>query len=236
MPQVTHPEDFELESGLADDFNGTTTSARFGINSRYAEVSGSTDPMVFLTLESPDLSQPIEQGWGTGKAKEWEVQSGERELISRKQSDAHRYNMSSRAGQLVAAMITAVGEGDRVKGQKFFAERGHYMTQAEFYEGLTFHWKRQKLSTVGGETSDVLLPDKFLGTAVGAPKAETVDVSELVMAFASGKTEKELKQGLVKDPVLSKNNELMSQVFNKGLLAALEKSGQLVKGPDQKFI
>ena len=50
MPKV-RPEDRDLGSGLADDFDAAITDVTFGVKERYAELSGSQDPMGILTLE-----------------------------------------------------------------------------------------------------------------------------------------------------------------------------------------
>ena len=241
MEKVTL-EDMELETGLADDFDGAITDACFEVREQYAAISGTQDPMLILTLESPELDSSAETAFYTGAAKQWEIGKGGQEITSAKNPDSHRFNMNSRAGTLVSRMFQLVGEGDKKKGQEFFLAKGHYMTEAPFYTGLSFHWKREKMSTVGGETRDVLMPNAFLGEVKRAPKGKTAvaEVSEedivRIQVLAEGKTERELKSACLKELDLKDNKVLMNKIFNKGLLKNLEAEGKLTVGPDGKYV
>ena len=241
MPKIKEG-DYDLETGLFDDLDGTITGAWFGPpTGEYAVRSGSTDPVLTLSLTSDGLEKPMEQTYSIGAAKQWQVAGGGKEVISGKSPENHRFNLNTRAGALVSRMISLVGEGDRAKGQAFFKARDCYMTEAGFYLGLAFHWKREPLpvvSSIPGEaktTSDVLLPVAYLGV-VKAAAAGGDDTLERLIALAEGKTEREVRQALTKDPGLKDNKDLMHQIFNKGLLAQLVKDGKLVVGPDSKFI
>ena len=252
-------DDFELETGLASDFNGSIIGARFGVNEEYAAIAGTQDPMLILAIDAPELGIIMEQAYSLGGAKQWGTTRDGREVVSGKNPDSHRYNMSSRGGMLVAAMIETVGKGDKGLGQEFFTKRGHLMTQAECYEGLNFHWNRKSVKTVGGDESNVLLPDAFLGLVdTGLKPAVTGTVSSVsssltpsvgttpapvsdevvaqIVALAPGKTERELKMAVMKDESLKANDEVKNLVFNKGLLAALEAEGALTRDPEGKYI
>ena len=238
-------QDFELETGLADDFDGAISNAYFGVDARYAEVSGSSDPMLTLVLESPDLEQPAQQRYSCGAAKKWQVSNGGQEIVSETRPDSHIFNMSSRAGVLVGRMFELIGNGDKEKGRDFFIGRDHYMTQGDFYTGLNFHWKRQALKTVGGDTSDVLMPERYIGAVkVNGAKASataTVDTSALDSivideVVKSGMIEREVKQAAMKNETLKANDAYMRDLISGPRLADLEKEGKLTRGPDGKYI
>ena len=229
-------DDFELEVGLADDFDGVIADAYFGTKAEYAAKTGSQDPMLILAFDSPDLEQSFEQAYSLGSKRGWETGKGGKEVISSVKPEAHRFNMNSRGGELVGRMVQLIGAGDKAKGQDFFVQRGFTMNQAGFYTGLNFHWKREKRPTVGGTESDVLLPVAYLGIAVGKATPTADDVVKALLDLAAGKTERELKQAILKDGNLSKNEDLKNRVFNKGLLADLVTQGKLVLGPDGKFV
>ena len=259
MPRTSR-DDMELESGLASDFDGAIALVKFGVRDEYAAVVGNSDPMLLLSIDATEaLGTYIEQAYSLGGAKQWRVEKGGSSIVSDKTPDSHRFNLACRAGQLVAKMIETVGAGDRTKGQEFFLKRDHYMTEAEFYAGLRFHWKRVPLPTVGGETRDVLLPEKFLGevgapalsisgsgaTVVTAPAATapaaivtgySEELIDKLVDLCSGKTEREVKLALIKDEVMKKQADLVNSVFNKGLLKELGQAGKLVLGPDGKYI
>ena len=228
-------QDMELESGLADDFDGVISHAYFGIKERYDAIAGTSEPKLVFALDGEELEQPQEVAYNTGAAKQWEVVRDGAEIVSGKNPDAHAFNMNSRAGGVVARMFNLVGAGDRAKGQDFFVARGHYMTQAAFYDGLKFHWKREEMTTVGGDKKQVLMPVSYLGEVAAKGKKDGVIPTEAIdkiVALADGKTEKELKQAIVKDPVLSKVAGLVNQVLNKGLLKTLETENKLTKSAD----
>ena len=239
-------EDFDLASGLMDDFDAEVTDAWFAPpRQEYIDRSGGdTTPFLNLKLESPDLDQPIEQVWSTGSAKNWQVQRNGREIVSSKSPDLHQFASASRAGGLVDRIITLAGEGDRAKGVQIVRSKGYLMTEAEFYIGLSCHWEREQMPTVSGETRDVLMPTALLGigdsdvagsvTAPSAPAFGDEEIAALV-TLASGKTEQQLKQQVMRSE-LKGNKDLLNAIFNKGLLTAMETEGTLVKSPDGKYI
>ena len=233
-------DDLVLDSGLADDFDGAIVDAWFDIRPDYAVAAGSQDPMLILAIESPDLGQTIEQAYSIGGAKQWQATKGGKEVVSGKNPDTHKFNMSSRAGTLVDRMFQTVGGGDKAKGQVFFLKRDHYMTEAEFYTG-NYHWKRESMKTVGGESRDVLLPVVYLGESKAAvkPVATTGAIDEditRIQALAEGKTERELKQAILKDETLKGKQDLLNLIFNKGLLTTLEQQAKLAKTPEGKYV
>ena len=174
-------EDFVLGSGLIDDFDGTVVSAIFGQPPAdyiaKATISGDEIPAwVYLTIqpvgENADM-QAIEQGYGCGKGNKWIISDDGKSVESEKSPDKKVYNKNSRAGQLVAAMMTAAGNGNLVAGQEFFLARGTPMTNSDFFVGMTFHWSRKTMVTsIDGksQSTDVLLPAAFI--SAGKPSAK----------------------------------------------------------------
>ena len=229
------PEDKELETGLMDDFDGTIVDVRFEEpRAEYAAISGTSDPVLTLTLESPEMNTPIEQTYSIGAAKQWQVSRGGKEVISAKNPDTHRFNRNCRAGVLVDSLCEVVGSGDKQKGQDALFDRvknDRYMTEAEFYIGLSCHWLRKPLSTVGGETRDVLMPCAYLGEApVSGKKTSTpVEVSEedeqSIIAIALGKNEVGFRSAAIRE--LKGKNALLNLIINKDLIKKLVDEGKL---------
>ena len=235
--RVIRDEDFALESGLANAFDGAVTDAWFAPpREEYVQRSGGEPtPFLHLKLEGPDLDSPIDQVWSTGSAKQWKAVRDGKEIVSEKNPNLHAFVESSRAGELVGRIITLAGEGDKKKGVQVLKARGYLMTEAEFYLGLNFHWEREKKFTVGGEERDVLMPTVLLGmdaTAVSSPKESAysdADV-ETVKGLAKGKTEQQFKQQLMRS-ALKDNKQLLNEVFNGNFMQE-----HLVKDPSGKFI
>lgn len=238
MSKVTR-DDMALESGLADDIDAAIAEAYFEVKAEYAAKSGTSDPMLMLRLESPDLDQPMEQGWSCGGAKQWEITKGGKEIISAVKPEGHQYNVNARAGKLVARMFELVGGGDKTKGQDFFLKRDKYMTQGEFYENLSFHWKREGMATVSGGTSQVLMPNAFLGEAKSTKAAKKEEANpeliEKFIALANGKTLKELKISAIKEFKGPEYSTFIKTVLNGELIEELEAQDKIAE-VDDKFV
>lgn len=237
MPKVKQ-EDRDLASGLIDDVDATITDLTFGVNLKYAEASGSNDPMGIFTLEGDQLEKPFDQGYSLGGTAKWQATRGGKEVISQLKPDSHVFHKNSRMGTIVDRMFALVGEGDAKKGQAILFKRvndDRYMTEAEFYIGLAFHWKRENLPTLtAGETKPVLMPNAYLGEVKVEVKQAVGSVSEedinKILAIVEGKTEREVKQIIVKkDSPFSES--IKNAVFNKGLLGKLESEGKVTKDP-----
>lgn len=244
MPRVMRDEDFDLPSGFADDFDAVVADAWFGPpREEYSRKAGGiAEPFLHMKLEGTDLDKPIDQAWSTGAARQWQIARDGKEVISGKNADTHTFMASSRAGELVSRVLMLVGEGDKAKGVQMLKERGYFMTEAEFYIGLRAHWNLVKLATVGGEERDVLMPTAFSGfmdsagpAAVKPPALYTESELEVLVSLASGKTEQQVKQQVMRS-TLKDNKILLNEIFNKNLLKTLENEGTLTRSPDGKFI
>jgi len=236
--------------GFLDGMNGDITEAKFEIASGdYADriIAGGGDAkpgvMLTLTVVSPELERPLDQSFSVGSSDLWDIAADGRSITHTKNPDKHMFRKGSRAWALVEAMMTAVGDGKLEKGQDFFIGRDSYMTQAEFYEKLSFYWETQSLPTVGGQKTNVPLPAKYLGEAKsgsgGGAKAGTVeDTTDLdlhVVANASGKTITELKTWAIKDEKIKTNNAYKTLIVSGKKLKELEESGMLILGEDKKY-
>jgi len=85
------------------------------------------------------------------------------EVISSVRPDSHRFHANSEAGMLVRRMLELIGNGDMKKGREFLSSRGKRMTEAEFYIGLSFQWKRERITKVDGQQVKLLMPVAYLG-------------------------------------------------------------------------
>ena len=233
-------EDMTLESGLADDFDGVIVDLRFEVDSQYAAKSNSQDPMLTVVIDSPTIEEPITQRYSLGAKKQWRSAKGGREVVSGLDPNAHKFNVKSRAGTLVHRMFELAGDGDLNKGQDFFIDRGYMMTQAEFFIGLNYHWKREPLPVVDAEagTKDVLLPTKSLGlgAAPTAAQAASPELDAEVVKLATGKDERGLKIAALKSEVLKKYPDYMRDLVSGSKIQELIGNNTLALGPDGKFI
>ena len=244
-------EDFQPEVGLADDFDGVVSDAYFAIDPDYSRVSAKETPMLFLKITSPQFEPPAIAKFSTGEKKGWQVVDNGAEVISTTDPDSHKFNINSRAGQVVDRMLTLLGSGNREKGAEVLRARGFAMTQGAFYVGFSTHWKREKLSTVGGESRDVLMPSKvgqFTGVVASPAASASTDSFDpefvaVVKKLASGTDFKTLQIAVLKQPKEWKDKyekTMMPLVFVKdssNVITQLEQQGELVKNPaDGKFI
>ncbi|MFA5415523.1 MAG: hypothetical protein WC295_08515 [Methanoregula sp.] len=167
MANKPNLKDFALSTGLVDDFDGTVVGVQFRPNPQYAAKANidADTPLLHLTFEGPDIDTEdgkLTQAYSIGTG--WEPKNKGAEVININKPDKHNFNVNSNAGALIKRMLAVAGGGDEQKGMEMIAERGIYMTKAEFYEGLSGHWSRETISRQGGGSgfsggdSQVLLP------------------------------------------------------------------------------
>ena len=241
------PEDFDTPTGFQDDFDAKVVEAWFGPPSAEYQDKAATDakdPVLHLKLDEGDLEKPIEQSWSAGSARQWQVERDGAEVVSGKNPDFKNFVSTSRAAELVNRIIALAGEGDRKKGVEIVQGRGYYMTEAEFYLGIDAHWEQVEMETVAGEKRNVLMPTVLHGFGEGGGSATpgtpegpgyTEEEVAKLLELASGKTEVQLKQGIMRSG-LKGAKVLLDAVFNGDLLETLEKEEKLTKGPDGAYI
>ena len=240
-------DDFILDiGGFLDNVQGDVTDASFEIASgKYADqvMLGGADakpPVVLtLTVESPDLERPAEQSFSVGSPDIWEIVDNGKGVKNIGSADKHVFRKGCMAGALVNAMMESAGDGDFAKGQEFFVKRGHYMTSADFFTGLSWHWEVKEITRdIGGKTvtSRPPLPVKYLGevgTAAGsAPAIDTAELDKLLVENASGKDDKELKSWAIRNASIKSSDPYTKSVISGKKLKELEDKGDLVKDPD----
>ncbi|MBU1067035.1 hypothetical protein KKE60_04580 [Patescibacteria group bacterium] len=231
--------------GLYDDFDAAITAARFDLPRSEYVAAGTSDPQLFLTLESAQFPNPFDQNYSLGDKKGWEIAQGGAAVVSTVDPEDYKFHGSSFGGMLVTRISSLLGSGDVKAGVKNLINRGFYMTEAGMYTGLNFHWKREDLPRVNSaETSKVLMPVAFLGdNGVAAVPATGGEIDNDTLALLNGlatgatdgkpKDDKELKTALLQDADLK---HLAPQVFSQGLLETLVKDGKMKKGKDGKYV
>jgi len=239
-------EDFMPDvGGFLDGIDGDITGAKFEIASgAYADKvkMGGDEPgvVIVLTVESPELNKPVVQTYSVGDLKLWNILDGGTAIKNVKNPDKVNFRKGSMAMYLVEAMAIAMG-GDVAKGQELFAKGQYYMTEAAFYTGLSFGWTTQKRDIPDGKTTNVPLPETFLGQAKNGAKGEVKDGTEgavadevldaILVASASGLDNTGIKTFAVKDLEIHSNPAYMKSVVSGSKLKELEDAGKITKDP-----
>ncbi len=162
-PKATK-EDYELESGLPDDFDAMIARSWFGFKEEYQK---GTVPLLLLDLEGEEI-EPTNVAFSIGA--DWKVVAGNRVEHPKGKK---RFVMTSMIGRLIHRVAHEMGIE--------LWERG-FPTDAEIWTGLAFHWKREEitfgpgiLEEKGGKTTHLMptdyLPDYKVGEAA-APAVE----------------------------------------------------------------
>lgn len=250
MPRTK--EDFIMpEGGLFDDFDGKVIDAYFGPSTgKYAQASGSAEPGLWLVFENPEADKPFPQFFTIGKG--WEIGTSNKEIVNINKPEMELFIRSSKVGKVIDRVAELIGEGDIDKGREYFAKKDMPMINANFYIGWNAHWKNEESEiTVEGskKTVKTLLPNKWYGAEevkagakAKAPEAtaDTKALDDLVIKMAAGKTERELKQAILKDTPENKsikdNKVYMTGVVSGIVLKRLETEGKLFKGEGDKFV
>ncbi len=246
-------EDFMPDVGaFLSDVDGDITKAEFAIaTGDYADkvMAGGGDarpPVIIkLTIESPELERPAVQSYSVGSSDLWEIIDDGKAIRNIKNPDKHLFRKGSRAWSLCEAMFLSAGDGDLGKGQDILGvNRKGYMTEAEFYKGLSFHWIGKTLKLIDGTDAKTPtpLPEKFLGEAKSVikdkPVTKTTEVVEdealdaIIIANATDMTDRELKSFAVRHPEIKKNDAYMKAIVSGKKLKQLEDKSQLTKNPD----
>jgi len=242
-------EDFLPDiGGFLDGVAGDIVEAVFDIaGGEYADKvllgGGASKPPVVLTLtiESSELKEPATQSFSVGSQDIWEVVDNGKRIENIKNPDKHTFRDGSIAMELVKAMAASMGAGDIEKGQNMFVTRDHFMTESEFYTGLSFDWEVRSITRKIGNkevTSKPPLPINFLGetatkgATVKGKGVESNDVLDQVLVDnAGGKTDRELKSFAVRQETIKANDPYMKSIVSGNRLKELENAGKLTKDP-----
>lgn len=194
--ELTVDEAWDTETGLLDDYVGTVKRSWFATDARYMDGNvillhweiATTDP------EHPEVTEKFPVGSG------WDSSDGGATVVHEK--GKQKFNVQSIYGKIVK-QVTA-DDGTLHAVLPFLKKRGR-PTQANVWEGLTFHFKAQDFN-YGGDigTKTRVMPQEFLGegaqpeipgtngtaapgthaTPAAAPAAETatVDADPVVVA------------------------------------------------------
>jgi len=200
-------EDFELESGLPDDFDAIITRSWFGFKEEYQK---GQVPLLLLDLEGPEI-EPINVAFSIGA--DWKIVDGGDRVEHPK--GKKRFVMTSMIGHLIHRVAHEMGVE--------LWERG-YPTEANIWQGLAFHWKREEISypglleAKGGKTSHLLptdfLPDFKVGEAAALAVEPELESRLAALAKASEDFNSFAKAAL-KVPGVGDNPKLINSVLDE---------------------
>lgn len=163
-PKATR-EDFELESGLPDDFDAAIVRSWFGYKAEYQK---GEVPLLLLDLEGEEI-EPTNVAFSIGA--DWKIVEGGDRVEHPK--GKKRFVQTSMIGNLIHRVAHEMGIE--------LWERG-YPTEAVIWNGLAFHWKREEFSFGPGILKEKegktwhLMPTDFLPDfKVGEAAAPTVE-------------------------------------------------------------
>lgn len=252
----TNVTDFDLPSGLPENFDATIVEAYFGeppekyIQKARQDGRGEPGPGLYLVSEGEDLEEPYNQFYSIGS--NWEMGEGGKSVINTKKPEVHAFQKNSSAGKLVIRILTLAGGGDIQKGKELMAARGILMTEAEFFLGMKLHWMRETTQTAVGTESSITIPDKFYGFSENGKEekkpakaaeakspeasAEEGKLEDIVIKLAAGKNIKDLKSAIVKDEELKKNRAFVTSCVSGKRLAQMESDGKIIKDENGVFV
>jgi hypothetical protein len=201
-------EDYELESGLPDDFDAVITRAWFGYKQEYQK---GEVPLLLLDLEGNDI-EPLNVAFSIGA--DWKIVDGGRRVEHPK--GKKRFVATSMIGRLIDRVVNQMGIE--------MWERG-FPTEAEIWTGLAFHWKREEISfgpgileEKGGKTAHLMpidyLPDFKIGEAA-APAVEPELETKLTALAKASEDFNTFAKAALKVPGVGDNPKLINSVLDE---------------------
>lgn len=200
-------EDFELESGLPDDFDAQISSASFGFKPEYQDGKVS---LLLLELEGKEV-EPTTVAFSIGA--DWKITDGGHKVEHSK--GKKRFVATSMIGRLIDRVVNQMGVP--------MWERG-FPTEAEIWTGLAFHWKREEVSfgkgileDKGGKTTH-LMPTDFLSDYSNgeAPVTIAPDMEAKLTALAKASADyNAFVKGAVKVPGVGDNAKLLNSILDE---------------------
>lgn len=205
-PKATK-EDFELESGLPDDFDAVIARSWFGFKEEYQK---GTVPLLLLDLEGEEI-EPTNVAFSIGA--DWKITDGGHRVEHPKKK---RFVMTSMIGRLIHRVAHEIGIE--------LWERG-FPTEADIWAGLAFHWKREEISfgpgileEKGGKTTHLMptdyLPDYKVGEAA-APTVEPGLESKLVALAKASDDFNSFAKAALKVPGVGDSPKLINSVLDE---------------------
>ena len=206
-PKATK-EDYELESGLPDDFDALITRSWFDFKPEYQK---GTVPLLLFDLEGQEI-EPQNVAFSIGA--DWKIVDGGKRVEHPK--GKKRFVMTSMIGRLIHRVAHEIGIE--------LWERG-YPTEANIWTGLAFHWKREEftfgpgiLEEKGGKTTHLMptdfLPDFKVGEAA-APAVEPELENRLVALAKASEDFNAFAKAAVKVTGVGDNPKLLNSVLDE---------------------
>jgi len=201
-------EDYELESGLPDDFDAVIARSWFGYKEEYQK---GQVPLLLLDLEGPEI-EPLNVAFSIGA--DWKVIDGGKRVEHPK--GKKRFVRSSMIGHLIDRVVNQMGIE--------MWERG-FPTEADIWTGLAFHWKREEitfgpgiLEEKGGKTTHLMptdyLPD-FKVAEAAAPAVEPELESKLVALAKAAEDFNAFAKAALKVPGVGDNPKLINSILDE---------------------
>lgn len=218
MPKEKPATDWEVESGLPDDFDFWITRAEFGYLAEYTDGSGAQVPLLLWYGESPDIEIDSPIPWSLGKG--WEPTKGGKSV--RHVNGKEKFVATSMYGRLITRVTQELGVD--------MASRGS-AKDASVWEGLGFHLKREEieykglLQEKGGKTTR-LMPVAFLGdksekkAKSSAPEEKSEGDEDALIKklklLAKTKDRMTFQSLALKMDEVNENEELLEQILDDG--------------------
>lgn len=200
-------EDFELESGLPDDFDAQISTASFGFKPEYQD---GKVPLLLLDLEGKEI-EPTTVAFSIGA--DWKITEGGHKVEHPK--GKKRFVATSMIGRLIDRVVNQMGVP--------MWERG-FPTEADIWPGLSFHWKREDidfgkgiLAEKGGKTTH-LMPTDFLANYAGGetPAVIAPDMEAKLAALAKASADyNAFVKGAVKVQGVGDNTKLLNSILDE---------------------
>jgi len=201
-------EDFELESGLPDDFDAVIVRSWFGYKEEYQK---GTVPLLLLDLKGPEI-EPVNVAFSIGA--DWKIVEGGKRVEHPK--GKKRFVQTSMIGHLIDRVVNKMGIE--------MWERG-FPTEADIWTGLAFHWKREEitfgpgiLEEKGGKTTHLMptdyLPDFKVGEAA-VPVVEPALESKLAALAKASEDFNSFAKAALKVPGVGDNPKLINSILDE---------------------
>lgn len=200
-------EDFELESGLPDDFDAAIARSWFGYKEEYQK---GQVPLLLLDLEGPEI-EPVNVAFSIGA--DWKIVEGGKRVEHPK--GKKRFVMTSMIGRLIDRVVREMGIE--------MWERG-FPTDADIWTGLAFHWKREEISfpglleEKGGKTTHLMPTDYLPDFKVGEAAAPTVEPEMETRLTALAKASEDFNsfaKAALKVPGVGDNPKLINSILDE---------------------